>query len=1100
MKKDKTICIALFFIIVVPIFMAAGQYTQSDGRLSPKLLNYQGYLTDTLGNPINNSSLSLSFAIFDSPSGGSQKWAETQSSVSVDKGIFNVLLGSVTPIQDSVFTASTNRWLELTVAGQVLTPRTRIVSAGYAYTATYSDTALYSRNAAADNDWNFLVSDGADTTLQTGGWWGLARPGNTLYGNADSTHVNFGVACTTGTTGQNYKYCTVGGGRENSASNIYTTTAGGRGNTASGNYATVGGGYRNTANYTNTTVAGGSQNTSSGYYATVGGGGTNTASGTWYATVSGGALNTASGYAATVAGGYQNAAAGNYATVAGGVFDTTQAVAAGVLSGWSNLAGDAVADTGAIVTGGWNNSATDKFAFVGGGMNNTASGYATSVVGGEQNIAGFNYATVGGGYYNYNAGDYSVIAGGYADTITATGDYSFVFGINSNLTQDSTIMIDMPHTWFGDEVTGYEFPRQRGTIGQVMVTDASGQLSWATAAAGADTDWVITDSDMHSGVSGNVGIGISAPRYKLDVNGIICGGTADTVNAVYGGILSGYGNLAGDAAVDTAATVVGGYSNDVTGKFSSIGGGRNNSVAANYSSIVGGYADTIFANAHYSCLFGINSNLTQDSTFMVDMPHTRFGTEATGYEFPRQRGTSGQVMVTNASGQLSWAAASDTDWIISGSNMYSGVSGNVGIGTTSPRYKLDVNGVICGGTNDTVNAFYGGVLSGYSNLAGNDVADTAATVAGGWNNSAYGRYSFVGGGNDNSANSNYATVGGGYSNSASNTYAMVGGGYDNNANGYIATVGGGSSNSASSNYATVGGGFDNNASDYYATVAGGWGNSAGDYCATVAGGTMNTANGNTATVSGGYGNRADSLYSTVGGGSSNSARSNYATVSGGHGDTAAAYCSFATNYSTKVDASDTNSAAFTTSHTVGPNQVRAAAFSTGTLVFTMDHPDDPMNKILNQHAMGSDEAILFYRGTVILDAGGKAVVNLPNYFNKINRNPMIQLTGVGSPDVVYVADKIKDGHFVVGGKPGMEVYWAVTAERTDIHARIAYVKTPVVQEKTGEMRGHSYDDDALIGVYDGLQKDYPGEFTFKTEEGRRVHEQIKEVPAEIERK
>jgi len=36
----------------------------------------------------------------------------------------------------------------------------------------------------------------------------------------------------------------------------------------------------------------------------------------------------------------------------------------------------------------------------------------------------------------------------------------------------------------------------------------------------------------------------------------------------------------------------------------------------------------------------------------------------------------------------------DSDWIISGNDMYSGVSGNVGIGTTSPVAKLDVSGDI----------------------------------------------------------------------------------------------------------------------------------------------------------------------------------------------------------------------------------------------------------------------------------------------------------------------------------------------------------------------------------------------------------------------
>jgi hypothetical protein len=212
-------------------------------------------------------------------------------------------------------------------------------------------------------------------------------------------------------------------------------------------------------------------------------------------------------------------------------------------------------------------------------------------------------------------------------------------------------------------------------------------------------------------------------------------------------------------------------------------------------------------------------------------------------------------------------------------------------------------------------------------------------------------------------------------------------------------------------------------------------------------------------------------------------------------DTAAGYCSFTTNFSTTVLNGHNHSAAFTTSHTTASDQVRAAAFSTGTLVFTMDHPDNPMKEILNQYAVGADDPVLMYNGTAYIAENGRVEVNLPDYFNKINRNPRIQLTGIGTSDV-YVAEEISGNRFVIGGKSNTKVYWQVTAERKDINAEIARIQTPVVQPKTGELINHSLDDDALIGIYDGLNAKKPGMFAFKTEEGRRVHEQSKKMMEE----
>ncbi|HEX7318884.1 MAG TPA: tail fiber domain-containing protein [bacterium] len=451
------ICVA---IILIFAFSQSVYKNNGQVRLAPRMLNYQGYLTDTQGNPITNPSVSMTFAIFDAVSAGNQKWTETQSTVSVDKGIFNVLLGSVSPIPDSVFTNSTNRWLELSVAGQTLSPRTQIVSSVYSYTSTYSDTAQYSRNAAPDNDWIFLISDGADTTLQMGGRWGLTRSGNVLYGSADSTHVNFGVACTTGRAGQPSRYCTVAGGSYNTASSSNATVSGGFRNNASGLCATVGGGWADTAKalyggalsgYSNlagdnavdtaaavcagynnsalarfafvgggwdntaseyaTTVSGGYLNTANNYYTAVGGGVNNIASGQC-ATVGGGINNAASGYYAAMGGGNGNVASGYASVVAGGSLDSAVANYGGVFSGYNNLAGDAAEDSFATVCGGLYNAATARVSYIGGGRNNTARGYASTIGGGDDNDVGWSYATVGGGSFNSADSAYSTVGGG----------------------------------------------------------------------------------------------------------------------------------------------------------------------------------------------------------------------------------------------------------------------------------------------------------------------------------------------------------------------------------------------------------------------------------------------------------------------------------------------------------------------------------------------------------------------------------------------------------------------------------------------------------------------------------------------------------------
>jgi len=268
------------------------------------------------GTPIDGAR-NLTFRIYDDTTGGGTlQWSETQNGVQVGHGLFNVVLGKSTALN---LAFDKSYWLEVEVGGEVM-PRIRFTSVGYACRA---DTAYYAISGpwGGNNAWTFRVTDGADTTLTTGGGWGIARYGNVLHGNKDSTHVNLGVACTTGTSGENYRYCTVGGGSHNNASGDYATVGGGYGNTASEISATVGGGTFNSASDLYATVGGGVANTASALTTTVGGGNANTASGD-RATVGGGIFNTASGICATVGGGTDNTASGKCATVGGGSLNT----------------------------------------------------------------------------------------------------------------------------------------------------------------------------------------------------------------------------------------------------------------------------------------------------------------------------------------------------------------------------------------------------------------------------------------------------------------------------------------------------------------------------------------------------------------------------------------------------------------------------------------------------------------------------------------------------------------------------------------------------------------------------------------------------------
>jgi hypothetical protein len=110
--------------------------------------------------------------------------------------------------------------------------------------------------------------------------------------------------------------------------------------------------------------------------------------------------------------------------------------------------------------------------------------------------------------------------------------------------------------------------------------------------------------------------------------------------------------------------------------------------------------------------------------------------------------------------------------------------------------------------------------------------------------------------------------------------------------------------------------------------------------------------------------------------------------------------------------------------------------------FKIDHPLDPERKYLSHSFVESPDMKNVYDGTVTLDASGRASVELPEYFEALNKDFRYQLTAVGAPGPnLYIAEGVKENHFkIAGGRPYARVSWQVTGVRQDTYANEHRIK------------------------------------------------------------
>lgn len=121
--------------------------------------------------------------------------------------------------------------------------------------------------------------------------------------------------------------------------------------------------------------------------------------------------------------------------------------------------------------------------------------------------------------------------------------------------------------------------------------------------------------------------------------------------------------------------------------------------------------------------------------------------------------------------------------------------------------------------------------------------------------------------------------------------------------------------------------------------------------------------------------------------------------------------------------------------------------------FLIDNPENPENELLRHTCIESPEALVMYRGKILLNDNGEARVELPSYFKALTKEDeaTVQITCVGRPFGIGYEWNSDYASFVAYGEPNREISWMVMADRDDPYMQNN--RKPVVIKKDGSFKG-----------------------------------------------
>jgi len=135
---------------------------------------------------------------------------------------------------------------------------------------------------------------------------------------------------------------------------------------------------------------------------------------------------------------------------------------------------------------------------------------------------------------------------------------------------------------------------------------------------------------------------------------------------------------------------------------------------------------------------------------------------------------------------------------------------------------------------------------------------------------------------------------------------------------------------------------------------------------------------------------------------------------------------------------------FTTDVTDLSNFTITGSVTKGSGTFVIDHPLDPKNKLLFHSFVESPDVKNIYDGIVRLDKNGEVTIQLPEYFEALNKDFRYQVKGldVAMPNI-HIKEEVRNNRFVIGGgAPLGRASWQVTGIRHDPYI----LANPIVPE------------------------------------------------------